>query len=593
MKKAVLVAVNAKYIHSNLAVHSLHSYAAAAGYDTEVAEYTINQQPFEILQDLYEKNADVAGFSCYIWNINMIKDIIRDYHKVNPSCEIWLGGPEVSYRAEELLLELPEVRGIMIGEGEATFTALLACYARVSPEDVQTENKNVVPDFSEVAGIVVRTADGTIKRTAQALCPEFSDLPFPYGKAVAEEKEGLEDFENRIVYYESSRGCPFSCAYCLSSVDKKVRYRNLELVKKELLFFLNRRVPQVKFIDRTFNADRERTMQLLRFMKENDNGITNFHFEIAAELLTKEQLEFIAGLRPGMIQLEIGVQSVNPETLAAVRRKTEIHKLEKIVGELRRPGNVHLHLDLIAGLPKEDMASFINSFNRVYAMRPHELQLGFLKVLSGAPMEQMAKEQGIIYSTTPPYEVLSTPWLSFAELLRLKKVEEMVEIYYNSGQFVYSMMYLEHFFASPFSMYEELAGFYDRAQYAGRKLSRVKRYEILTEFIAERMGWETDSEELKTAEEILFYDFALREKVKGRPAFGRHAHLEKQELKEGYERFAIRREEEGMHGLERFSFDVEKTAALGSRTGNACLVMFRYEERTPVYGQAKVCKAEL
>ena len=588
--KFLLVAVNAKYIHSNLAVYCLKSYAASKGYEVELAEYTINQQPGEVLRDLYERNVDMVAFSCYIWNIEFVKKVIKDYKKVRPRCEIWLGGPEVSYRAAELLVQLPEVRRVMVGEGEEIFAELVRAYREELP-------------LGNIPGIAIRENNGDVFGTVPAEPLDFSCLPFPYGDgSITVEKHIkngetvwntlLDSFENRIVYYESSRGCPFSCAYCLSSVDKQVRFRDMELVKKELSFFLEKKVPQVKFIDRTFNINGSRTMELLRFIKENDNGITNFHFEVAAELLTTEQIEFLNSLRPGLVQLEIGVQSANLETLAAVNRKTEPEMLKNIVAALRTPNNIHIHLDLIAGLPKEDLASFKESFDTVYRMRPHQLQLGFLKVLSGAPMEQMAKENDILYQSAPPYEVLSTRWLSYADIILLKKVEELVEVYYNSGQFVYSMMYLQRFFETPFNVYEELANYYAEKGLDGIKLSRNRRYEILWEFATERLKKPEDSKatdltcSMQNFEEILFYDYCLREKPKSRPVFGQQSQLDKQSLKEAYLSFGVKREEEGMHDIEQFSFHPVATAEGGEVTGEPCYVLFSYENREAMYGGA-------
>ncbi|MBP3593174.1 MAG: B12-binding domain-containing radical SAM protein [Lachnospiraceae bacterium] len=572
--KILLAAVNAKYIHSNLAVYCLKSYAASKGQEAEIAEYTINQQTEEVLRDLYERNADVVAFSCYIWNIEFIKAVIKDYKKIRPQCEIWLGGPEVSYRAEELLAELPEVRGVMVGEGEEIFAKLAKAYR----EELS---------LNEISGIAVRENNGEILTTEPAEPLDFSALPFPYGD------ENLSFFDNRIIYYESSRGCPFSCAYCLSSLDKRVRFRNMDLVKKELKFFLDRQVPQVKFIDRTFNINGPRTVELLQFIKENDNAITNFHFEVAAELLTKEQIELLNSLRPGLVQLEIGVQSTNSETLTAVNRKTELSELKKTVAAVRKKNNVHIHLDLIAGLPKEDLDSFKKSFNEVYEMNPHQLQLGFLKVLSGAPMEGMAAENEIVYQSAPPYEVLSTNWLSYEDIILLKKVEELVEVYYNSGQFVYSMMYLQKHANSPFELYEKLAMFYEEKSYAGLKLSRNKRYEILWEFAKETLFAEDNDRAFATGPatsqifaEILFFDYCLREKPKSRPCFAMQSRLDKQELKETYLSFGVKREEEGMHDIEQFSFDPVETAEQGKVVGKPCQVLFSYERRDAMYGGA-------
>ena len=572
--KILLAAVNAKYIHSNLAVYCLKSYAASKGQEAEIAEYTINQQTEEVLRDLYERNADVVAFSCYIWNIEFIKTVIKDLKKIRPQSEIWLGGPEVSYRAEELLAELPEVRGVMVGEGEEIFAKLAKAYR----EELS---------LNEISGIAVRENNGEILTTEPAEPLDFSALPFPYGD------ENLSFFDNRIIYYESSRGCPFSCAYCLSSLDKRVRFRNMDLVKKELKFFLDRQVPQVKFIDRTFNINRPRTVELLQFIKENDNAITNFHFEVAAELLTKEQIDLLNSLRPGLVQLEIGVQSTNNETLTAVKRKTELPALKKTVAAVREKNNVHIHLDLIAGLPKEDLDSFKNSFNEVYEMNPHQLQLGFLKVLSGAPMEGMAAENEIVYQSAPPYEVLSTKWLSYEDIILLKKVEELVEVYYNSGQFVYSMMYLQKHANSAFELYERLAAFYEEKKYAGLKLSRNKRYEILWEFAKETLfaedndrAFATDSATSQIFAEILFFDYCLREKPKSRPCFAMQSRLDKQELKETYLSFEVKRKDEGMHDIEKFSFDPVETAEQGKVQGNSCYVLFSYEQRDAMYGGA-------
>lgn len=591
--KILLAAVNAKYIHSNLAVYCLKSYAASKGQDAEIAEYTINQQTGDVLRDLYERNADVVAFSCYIWNIEFIKTVICDYKKLRPKSEIWLGGPEVSYRAEEILTELPEVRGVMVGEGEETFAKLTALYKKAEGSDVcytdcETFGHSI---WSSVNGIVLRDDTGVIFGTEPALPPDFSRLPFPYGEEIP------ASFENRIIYYESSRGCPFSCAYCLSAIDKRVRFRDMDLVKQELRFFLDKQVPQIKFIDRTFNINVARTIELLQFIKENDNGITNFHFEVAAELLTKEQIEILNSLRPGLVQLEIGVQSANKATLALINRKTGLTELKKTVAAVRKKNNVHIHLDLIAGLPKEDLESFKHSFNEVYCMNPHQLQLGFLKVLSGAPMEEMAAENEIVYQKKPPYEVLFTRWLSYDDIILLKKVEELVEVYTNSGQFVYSMMYLQHFVCTPFELFERLARFYDENNYAGLKLSRNKRYEILWEF-AEReiltteMSMENpdvvgeESIRRSAFSEILFFDYCLREKPKSRPGFVIQTQMDKQTLKEVYASLKVKREEEGMHDIETFSFEPARTAKHGKIKGKPCHVLFSYGQREAMYGGA-------
>ena len=328
----------------------------------------------------------------------------------------------------------------------------------------------------------------------------------------------MDQFENRIIYYESSRGCPFSCSYCLSSVEKQVRFRDVERVKDEMKHFLDCKVPQVKFVDRTFNCNHKHTMAIWKFLQENDNGVTNFHFEIAADLLTEEELELIGTMRPGLIQLEIGVQSTNPETLKAIDRTMDLDKLTEIVGRINKKENVHQHLDLIVGLPYEDYESFSRSFNQVYAMRPNQLQLGFLKLLSGTVMDQKKEEYKIVYQDCPPYEVLYTKWLSYEEVLRLKKVEEMVEIYYNSNQFNYSLKYLEKLFEIPFELFEKLAEFYEFKGLFDVKHSRLDRYSYLFEFLKECTNSKKESED-KSFSELLVFDLYLREKLKTRPLF--------------------------------------------------------------------------
>lgn len=573
MKRYLLVAVNAKYIHSNLAVYCLRSYAASKGQQAEITEYTINQQPETVLQDLYEKQADMAAFSCYIWNIEFIKKIICDYHKISPKTELWLGGPEASYRATELLSEFPQVRGIMTGEGEETYHRLLLHY----------EGKE---SLQQIPGIVYREETrAELYENPPAIPLDFSHLPFPYGDGgeSAEDSISLAAWENRVVYYESSRGCPFSCSYCLSSLDKTVRFRDMDLVQRELKFFLKRKVPQVKFIDRTFNCNAARTVELLRFLKENDNGITNFHFEVAADLLTEEQIQLLNSLRPGLVQLEIGVQSFNEQTLAEVHRKTSLQKLQDKVKAVRVANNVHIHLDLIAGLPEEDIRSFRDSFNRIFAMQPHQLQLGFLKVLYGSQMEEDAKKYGMLYQSEPPYEILSTKWLSYPDILRLKAVEEMVEVYYNSGQFVNSLQFLLHFYESPFDFFEALAVFYKDKGYNRYAHTRMKRYDILLEFA------NTQKELLQ---ELLWYDLCLREKPKTRPEYAKKNQLEKQELKECFSQYGITREAEGMCQMERFSMNPEKTARNGTRTDGTCYILFSYGHREVMYGQAEVKELE-
>ena len=491
--KILLAACNAKYIHSNLAVYDLKAYSSDYDEHVILREYTINQPKDEILKDIYSSGADVVCFSCYIWNISFVRELIRDLVKILPKTAFWAGGPEVSYDAEKFLTEMPEMTGVMVGEGEKTFHDLLEFY--IDGKD----------SLEEVSGIAYRTGDKIIHNGWRELM-DLSAIPFVY--------EHLEKFENRIIYYESSRGCPFSCSYCLSSIDKKLRFRDLELVKKELQFFLDHRVPQVKFVDRTFNCKHEHAMTIWKYILEHDNGVTNFHFEISADLLREEEMELMSQMRPGLIQLEIGVQSTNPETIRAIHRHMDLKKLEHCVNRVHSFRNIHQHLDLIAGLPYEDYDTFHQSFNDVYQMKPDQLQLGFLKVLKGSLMQKEAEVYGIVYKEKEPYEVLSTNWLTYGEVLKLKMVESMVEVYYNSGQFWHTLEYLVPFEKDAFTFYEKLGSFYEKKGYSEISHSRMRRYEILLEYLQE----ETDVPTEVAAQKML-YDLYLREKLKKRPAF--------------------------------------------------------------------------
>ena len=491
--KILLAACNAKYIHSNLAVYDLKAYSSDYDEHVILREYTLNQPKDEILKDIYSSGADVVCFSCYIWNISFVRELIRDLVKILPKTAFWAGGPEVSYDAEKFLTEMPEMTGVMVGEGEKTFHDLLEFY--IDGKD----------SLEEISGIAYRTGDKIIHNGWRELM-DLSAIPFVY--------EHLEKFENRIIYYESSRGCPFSCSYCLSSIDKKLRFRDLELVKKELQFFLDHRVPQVKFVDRTFNCKHEHAMTIWKYILEHDNGVTNFHFEISADLLREEEMELMSQMRPGLIQLEIGVQSTNPETIRAIHRHMDLKKLEHCVNRVHSFRNIHQHLDLIAGLPYEDYDTFHQSFNDVYQMKPDQLQLGFLKVLKGSLMQKEAEVYGIVYKEKEPYEVLSTNWLTYGEVLKLKMVESMVEVYYNSGQFWHTLEYLVPFEKDAFTFYEKLGSFYEKKGYSEISHSRMRRYEILLEYLQE----ETDVPTEVAAQKML-YDLYLREKLKKRPVF--------------------------------------------------------------------------
>lgn len=495
--KILLAACNAKYIHSNLAVYNLKSCSGEYSSRVVVKEYTINQIRDDILKDIYLEQPDVVCFSCYIWNISFVRELVPDLKKILPQVEFWAGGPEVSYDAVEFLKKNPAFFGVMVGEGEETFHELAGYYIERKPETL-----------SEIRGVAFcdENKGRDIVHTGWRELMDLSKVPFAYSN--------LTEFKNRIIYYESSRGCPFSCSYCLSSIDKKLRFRDIELVKKELQFFIDNKVPQVKFVDRTFNCKHDHAMEIWRYITEHDNGITNFHFEISADLLRAEELALMKTMRPGLIQLEIGVQSTNPQTIKAIRRTMDFEKLKGIVEQIHSFGNIHQHLDLIAGLPYEGYDSFHKSFCDVYALRPEQFQLGFLKVLKGSHMMEMTGEYQILYKDREPYEVLSTAWLTYGEILRLKMVESMVEVYYNSGQFKNTLVFLEKYFDDPFRMYEALGRFYEKKGYSEISHSRMRRYEILMEFAGEQK--EIPSEALS---DVMLLDLYLRENLKSRPSF--------------------------------------------------------------------------
>lgn len=491
--KILLAACNAKYIHSNPAVYDLRAFASEYKEHILLGEYTINQTKDEILKEIYRSGAEVVCFSCYIWNISFVRELIFDLKKILPGTAFWVGGPEVSFDAENFLKEMPQVTGVMVGEGEETFLELARYYI---------EKKGTL---AVIRGIAFRE-NGEIFHNGWRKVMDLSRVPFAY--------EQTEDFANRIIYYESSRGCPFSCSYCLSSIDKKLRFRNLELVKKELQFFLDKKVPQVKFVDRTFNCKHDHAMEIWKYILEHDNGVTNFHFEISADLLREEEMELMSRMRPGLIQLEIGVQSTNPDTIRAIHRNMDLKKLEASVARVKSFGNIHQHLDLIAGLPCEDYESFRRSFEQVYRMKPDQLQLGFLKVLKGSSMYHEAQKYEILYKEKEPYEVLSTAWLSYEDILKLKMVESMVEVYYNSGQFRKTLSWIETFYQEMFSFYESLGAYYEEKGYEEISHSRLRRYEILLEFLKEKTQLPVN-----TASQHMVYDLYLREKLKKRPVF--------------------------------------------------------------------------
>ena len=571
--KFLLVAVNAKYIHSNPAVYSLKRYAGEYTDAVEIAEYTINNRMEDILEDIYRRKPDVIGFSCYIWNIGMVEKLMGGLHKLLPKLPVFLGGPEVTYDADKLLRKYPYLTGIFIGEGEATFAQVVKYYVKKNPESLK-----------DIPGLMLRSGMTPVRKPLN-----LTDVPFLY--------DDMAPFTNRIIYYETQRGCPFRCSYCLSSIDKTVRFRNIEVVKKELAFFLEKKVKQVKFVDRTFNCNHDHAMAVWQYLYDHDNGVTNFHFEIAGDILREDEIALVAKMRPGLVQFEIGVQSTNTDTLREIRRVMDIEKLKQVVAALKAAHNVHIHLDLIAGLPYEDYDSFARSFDDVYAMEPEQLQLGFLKVLKGSYMAEMAESYGLVYTDYAPYEVLYTNWLSFTEICRLKRIEEMVEIYYNSGQFAHSLpVMIADLGQGAFAFYEALADFYEEQGFFVETPSRIYRYQALLSFAKS-----IHPERQELYKELLLFDLYVRENLKSRPDFAPdlhdlqpviHAFYKKEESERRYLPHLSEipaPQLSRMTHLEPFSYSVWATDVSGvKRLPEQAFLLFDYDHRDPLTREAKV-----
>lgn len=570
--KILLVAINAKYIHSNLAVYCLKAYAEKnmpqdVNVQIELAEYTINQNRDEILKDIYRRQAEMICFSCYIWNLDYVESMIRDVKKVMKDVIIWAGGPEVSYDSRETLGRLPELTGVMKGEGEKTFAKLCKVYGK------RSETSEL--SLEQIDGITFRCPDGTICERPWRVPMDLSEVPFVY--------HDMKKFENKIIYYETSRGCPFSCSYCLSSIDKRLRFRSLDLVFNELQFFLDHKVPQVKFVDRTFNCKHDHVMAIWKYIQEHDNGITNFHFEVAADLLNDEEIRLIRQMRPGLIQLEIGVQSTNTDTIREIRRTMRLEEVREHVARIKEKGNIHQHLDLIAGLPYEDIKSFRKSFDDVYSMRPDQLQLGFLKVLKGSYMQEMQQEYELRYKDEPPYEVLSTKWLPYSDVIELKGIEEMVEIYYNSGQFTHVVEALVKNYASAYQMYQDLWQYYEEHDYMGIQHRRSARYEIVLDFVKEKYPEQADG-----MRELLTYDYYLRENAKSRPEFAGEDATDKRFVRAFYEE--EEKERKHLPGYEQFDRNqMRKMTHLEYFPHMGKMLLFDYKFRNPLNQEARTC----
>lgn len=485
-----LVAVNAKFIHSSLALRSIKEYCLKYGNNVYIEEFTINNDLGFIVNEIYDRKPDVLGFSCYIWNIELILKIVSDIKKILPNVKIILGGPEVSYEFEHLFPQYVDI--VAIGEGEQTIKEICDYF------------DGKIKSLYHIDGIAFWDF-GKIVTTKKRTPLQLDEIPFVYYNSI-------DELDNRIIYYEASRGCPYMCQYCLSSVEKGVRFLSLERVFSDIKFFLEHNVKQVKFVDRTFNCNKSFAVAIWNFIIQNDNGVTNFHFEISADIIDEEMLEVFSRARPKLFQLEIGVQSTNERTLNDIKRKTDLEKLFEKVKQIKKMNNIHQHLDLIAGLPDENYNSFKKSFNDVFSLYPEQFQLGFLKLLRGSGLRRNSEKLGIVYRENAPYEVLFTKELSFAEISLIKLIEEMVESYYNSGKAVYTIRYLINFFNSPFQFFETLAFFWKKRGYYKVAHSKMELYNILYLFSLEYV-----KEEIDKVVDVIKFDIFLNDNIKSFP----------------------------------------------------------------------------
>lgn len=483
--KVLLTTLNSKYIHSCLAIRYLKSYVEDV-IPVEIQEYTINQNIDLIVSEIFKTRVDAVGFSTYIWNLTETLEICETLKIIDPDIKIILGGPEVTYDGKEILEKYPFVDFLIYGEGEVTFRELI----------LDLDNKR--HEYKDIKGLVYREGNRVVQNPPRPLISDLNIIPSPYRKM-------KDEFQNKIVYFESSRGCPFNCEFCLSSTIKGVRYFDIERVKEELGKLIDGRVRQVKFVDRTFNANKKYAMEIMNYIIDKDPKDINFHFEVTAHLLDEEMLNFLSGVKEGLFQFEIGVQSTNPKTIEAVGRNTDFCKLREVSKRIKSYRNIHQHLDLIAGLPYEDYKSFRNSFNDVYEIRPEKIQLGFLKLLKGSGLRGEEEKYGFKYLDKPPYEVLKNDYISYGELSKLKEIEELVEKYFNEGYFENAIEYIvRNKYDTPFDFYEDYSDFWEEKGYYKLSNSRIRLYEILMEFYEYKNHSDRD-----VFRELLRFDFII------------------------------------------------------------------------------------
>lgn len=574
--KIVLTTLNAKYIHSSLALRSIKAYCTDYAEYMDIVEFTINNEENYILSELYKKKPDILCFSCYIWNMEQMLSIIKTIKKVLPNVIIIAGGPEVSYDKTEVMADVPQIDMISYGEGEETFLELMRYFI---------DGKGTLAD---IKGLVYRQGcDIVITPARKGL--NMDTIPFVYTE------DNIKEFENKIIYYETSRGCPYNCQYCLSSIEKGVRFLSLDRVYSDLDFFLSHNIPQVKLVDRTFNCNKKHAMAIWKYLKEHDNATTNFHFEITADLVEDETIEFLKDVRVGLFQFEIGVQSTNDKTIEYIKRDVNFERLSSIVRKIKNGKNIHQHLDLIAGLPGEGYQSFSKSFNDVYALEPEQFQLGFLKLLKGSGLKEDADRYGLVYKDKAPYEVLYTKDLSYDELLKLKMIEEMVETYYNSGKALYSIKYMISFFKTPFHFYEALAQYWQTHKHNAVQHSKMELYTILMLF-----GKTYICEPLETIKQFLKFDMFLNDNLKSLPNWltkDKNSEIENKiknfyKNKENIDKYLPEligydyKQASRMSHMEPFDIGIINWLSTGTLEIKETLVLFNYHRKSYILGHA-------
>jgi len=557
--KVVLVAVNAKFTHSNLAVRYLKAFTQDIDYNCSIIEFSINDKRERILEALVFEKPDVLAFSCYIWNIEYIKYLARHFRLINSNCVILYGGPEVSYDSETYLRN--NVADLVIqGEGEDTFRELILCVNN----NWEKSNGNIMEIIknTQIKGLFSKI-DKEIYYPGQRELMDMERIKFPYDSEM--------EMNNKIIYYEASRGCPFKCKYCLSSTSHGVRFLNAQRIIEELDFFIKRKVKLLKFVDRTFNCNKKFAMEIWRFLIEL-NPDTKFHFEISADLLSEEEIKLLSTAPKGLFQFEVGVQTTNNEVLKNINRYVNFNEIKDKVCELKQINNIKQHLDLIAGLPGEDFISFKNSFNDVYSIGPEEIQLGFLKLLKGSKMREEAKEWGMVYSPEPPYEILKSNEISYAEIIDLKRVEEVLDKYYNSNKFQNILNYFIPKFESPFQFYYELGQFCYREGLLSRNISSADYYKVFIDFFEKNF-----KEDTLALKEIIKYDYLKYNKKKWLPLFlNRETNKEverniKNSIKDG------KLEVFGNVHIEKFFVNIKKLLESGIVEVGDCYLLFNEE----------------